>query len=66
MVHRELVVLGVVFAAGAGTEGDGRRFAPPIENFYMTDPTSRASETMAECTQVFVLDRQEKGTGTNG
>lgn len=45
---------------------DSAPFQSPIENFYMTDPISRASETMAECTQVFVLDRQEKGTGTNG
>lgn len=51
-----------------GTDGDmsSDAFASPIENFYMTDPISRASETMAECTQTFVLDRQEQGTGTDG
>ena len=51
-----------------GAEGDmsGDAFTSPIENFYMTDPISRASETMAECTQTFVLDRQEVGTGTDG
>ncbi len=27
-------------------------FASPIENFYMTDPISRASKTMAECSAV--------------
>lgn len=45
---------------------DSAPFTSPIDNFYMTDPISRASETMAECTQTFVLDRQEKGTGTDG
>ena len=25
----------------------------PIENFYMTDPISRASSTMAKCTETF-------------
>ena len=29
----------------------GTPFAPAIANFYMTDPISRASKTMAECTQ---------------
>lgn len=29
-------------------------FASPIENFYMTDPISRASVTMAQCTDAFL------------
>ena len=29
-------------------------FEPFITNFYMTDPISRASKTMAECTRVFL------------
>ncbi len=29
-------------------------FAPAIENYYQTDPISRASPTMAECTATFV------------
>ncbi|MGH6916097.1 MAG: hypothetical protein ACREJ0_00140, partial [Geminicoccaceae bacterium] len=33
--------------------------------FYMTDPISRASETMAKCTEAFVLGPRRK-TGTNG
>ena len=33
---------------------DAAPFAPPIANFYLTDPISRASETMAECTEAFV------------
>ena len=40
-------------------------FAPVIENFYMTDPISRASVTMAKCTEAFVLSREGK-TGTHG
>ena len=39
-------------------------FASPISNFYMTDPISRASPTMAECTSVF-LNGQAR-TGTHG
>jgi NADH-quinone oxidoreductase subunit G len=27
-------------------------FQPPIENFYMTDPITRSSKTMAKCTRV--------------
>ena len=29
-------------------------FVSPVENFYITDPISRASETMAECTRVIL------------
>ncbi len=51
-------------AFGRAGETGPAPFQSPIENFYMTDPISRASETMAECTQIF-LDRQH-GTGTDG
>ncbi|WP_029014787.1 NADH-quinone oxidoreductase subunit NuoG [Niveispirillum irakense] len=37
----------------AGTVADAH-FASPIENFYMTDPISRASQTMAQCTEAFL------------
>jgi len=40
-------------------------FAYPIANFYMTDPISRASATMAECTDAFVSGAAP-GTGTHG
>jgi NADH-quinone oxidoreductase subunit G len=52
---------------GFGKDGplDSAPFRSPIENFYMTDPISRASETMAECTAVFVHGQQGK-TGTHG
>lgn len=50
-----------------GTPGelDGAPFSLPIENFYMTDPISRASETMAACTEAFVR-RTNSRTGTHG
>jgi NADH-quinone oxidoreductase subunit G len=41
-------------------------FASPIGNYYMTDPISRASETMAKCTEVFVLKGADQATGTAG
>ncbi len=36
-----------------------------IRNFYMTDPISRTSETMARCTAE-ILGQGEEGDGTNG
>ncbi len=43
---------------------DSAPFRSPIENYYMTDPISRASPTMAQCTQE-ILGAQER-TGTDG
>jgi len=40
-------------------------FATAIENFYMTDPISRASATMADCTAARAADG-EGATGTDG
>ena len=40
-------------------------FTYPIANFYMTDPISRASATMAECTEE-ILGGGEGKTGTDG
>jgi NADH-quinone oxidoreductase subunit G len=55
-----------------GAEGaiDPAPFRLPIDNFYMTDPISRASETMAKCTDLYLhgkepADNQEL-TGTYG
>ena len=45
---------------------DPAPFASPIQNFYMTDPISRASETMAKCTAEFALGGQAEATGTHG
>ncbi len=50
---------------GAAGAMDGAPFASPIANFYMTDPISRASETMAECTRVLAAPAAGK-TGTDG
>jgi NADH-quinone oxidoreductase subunit G len=44
---------------------DAAPFAPPIANFYMTDPISRASETMAQCAETF-LRGPKAMTGTHG
>jgi NADH-quinone oxidoreductase subunit G len=50
-----------------GREGpvEARPFRSPIDNFYMTDPISRASETMAKCTETYVTGEAE-ATGTHG
>ena len=49
-----------------GAAGDvSGAFTYPIANFYMTDPISRASATMAECTDEILGGREGK-TGTNG
>jgi len=37
----------------------------PIENFYMTDPISRASVTMAKCSDLLSGAEKDK-TGTDG
>ncbi len=50
---------------GAAGDVSSAPFASPITNFYMTDPISRASETMAKCTETF-LGSQEMKTGTDG
>ena len=39
-------------------------FVSPVENFYMTDPISRASITMARCTEL--LSPEPRKTGTDG
>jgi NADH-quinone oxidoreductase subunit G len=40
-------------------------FKSPIDNFYMTDPISRASLTMAACTRA-QLGSTDNMTGTDG
>ena len=39
---------------GKDGKADKAPFRLPIDNFYMTDPISRASKTMQECTEAFV------------
>jgi NADH-quinone oxidoreductase subunit G len=41
-------------------------FAYPIADFYKTDPVSRASPTMAECSELFVTGTSHRRTGTHG
>ena len=42
-----------------GKMDDTVPFASPIENFYMTDPISRSSATMAACTEDFVVPKRK-------
>jgi NADH-quinone oxidoreductase subunit G len=41
-------------------------FVSPIANYYMTDPISRASDTMAQCTAEFLGQGGTGRTGTHG
>ena len=65
-----LLGLGAVFPAVIGEQLSLRNasfgmtgdispepFVLPIDNFYMTDPISRASQTMAKCTEIFVMPK---------
>ncbi|WP_120496055.1 NADH-quinone oxidoreductase subunit NuoG [Kiloniella sp. EL199] len=56
--------LGDIASDGAKLSSDP--FKSNIENFYMTDPISRSSETMSACTEQFVLRKEQGATGTNG
>jgi NADH-quinone oxidoreductase subunit G len=49
----------------AGTV-DPAPLASPIRNYYMTDPISRASETMAQCTAALIDRNPGEATGTDG
>jgi NADH-quinone oxidoreductase subunit G len=62
--------LGQVEPAAFGSFGTpgplgAEPFKNPIANYYMTDPISRASETMAKCVEAFLGSAQAK-TGTHG
>ena len=79
-VRERMAAINAVFAAigelkpaawsAFGTEGALAEapFASAIDNFYMTDPISRASKTMAECTGAFGpgCGCTQKKTGTHG
>ncbi len=52
-------------AFGASGAVAATAFDYPVKNYYMTDPISRASRTMAQCTEEFVLGTKQK-TGTHG
>lgn len=54
--------------AAFGTEGtldEDAGFVNPITNYYLTNPISRSSRIMAECSATFSKVKSE-GTGTNG
>ena len=68
--HPSLAAVGQIQAAewGAfGTAGalDDGPLINAVQNFYMTDPISRSSETMAACSEAFVTGKRE-ATGTDG
>jgi NADH-quinone oxidoreductase subunit G len=77
-LRQRLVEVNPVFAAvdrieaapwGAfGEPGklDGAPFGVAVENYYMTDPISRASETMANCAEALGSGRAGEATGTDG
>ncbi|WP_029008458.1 NADH-quinone oxidoreductase subunit NuoG [Azospirillum halopraeferens] len=77
-LRRRMVDLNPIFGAidavtpatwlGFGAAGplDPAPFATPIANFYMTDPISRASVTMARCTETFLGSAAQERTGTHG
>ena len=52
-------------AFGAAGQVSATPFEYPVKNYYMTDPISRASRTMARCTEEFVMGGAKK-TGTDG
>jgi len=52
-------------ATGGGGAMDPAPFVLPVDNYYMTDPISRASLTMAKCTEAHGLGRGAR-TGTHG
>ena len=52
--------------AAADGELDPAPFRSPVQNFYMTDPISRCSETMAKCTQMRQTLADGGRTGTDG
>ena len=76
-LRQRLIAVNPVFAAvdqlepaawePFGRDGavDAAPFRLPIENYYMTDPISRASETMAKCSEELLAVARE-ATGTDG
>ena len=53
------------FGADTGDMASGP-FLSPVENYYMTDPISRASLTMAKCVEEILGSGGEGKTGTHG
>ena len=53
-------------AFGHSGDLDREAFASPIADFYQTNPISRASAVMAECSRLFAGGRELGATGTHG
>ncbi|MEZ5669177.1 MAG: NADH-quinone oxidoreductase subunit NuoG [Alphaproteobacteria bacterium] len=53
-------------AFGAAGDLDDAPFASPVADFYRTDPISRASKTMAECSALRAEGAAGRPTGTDG
>ncbi|MFL5335285.1 MAG: NADH-quinone oxidoreductase subunit NuoG [Geminicoccaceae bacterium] len=51
---------------GVAGELDRQAFTSPIHDFYQTNPISRASTVMAECSRLFVGGAEHGATGTHG
>jgi NADH-quinone oxidoreductase subunit G len=68
LAETDLVTRGEWAAFGEPGPVAAGPFRYPIEDFYRTDPISRASETMARCSETFVTRRYEMSvrTGTYG
>jgi NADH-quinone oxidoreductase subunit G len=64
--HMDDVVAADWESFGQAGSIEASAFAYPVKNYYQTDPISRASQTMAQCTQEFVLGGTGKATGTDG
>jgi NADH-quinone oxidoreductase subunit G len=64
----ETETLGKAAWGGFGAVGPiaATPFVYPITDFYKTDPISRASPTMAECSELFVTGATTARTGTHG
>ena len=77
-VRRRLIEINPVFAAidrvepapwrefGAPGTVDPALFGVAVENYYMTDPISRVSPTMAKCIEAFGNGGIREATGTHG
>ena len=44
---------------GSDAKPDAAPFAAPVANYWMTDPISRASETMAACYEAFLVEKDK-------
>jgi NADH-quinone oxidoreductase subunit G len=68
LAEAEVVTRAAWASFGEAGPVDAGPFEYPISDFYRTDPISRASQTMARCSELFVNGRQQAParTGTDG